>query len=71
MTNPYPHELSIGDLYFSPVIPVVVLGFVLAGITATLFNRLKLTRWFYMPSYIFLAFWIIWIYIIDHFWIHF
>ncbi|WP_457607066.1 DUF1656 domain-containing protein [Nitratifractor sp.] len=71
MSNPWPHELSLGDLYFSPVIPAVVLGFVLAGITALLLNRLKLTRWLYAPSYLFLAIWALWILLIDRLWIHF
>jgi len=71
MNNPWPHELSVGDLYFSPVIPVVLLGFVLAGITALALNRLKFTRWFYAPSYIFLAIWLLYILLLDRLWIHF
>jgi hypothetical protein len=71
MSNPWPHELSLGDLYFSPVIPAVVLGFFLAGATALLMNRLKLARWFYAPSYVFLAFWVLWIIVIDRLWIRF
>ncbi len=71
MSNPWPHELSLGDLYFSPVIPVIVLGFFLAGVTSLLMNRLKLTRWFYAPSYVFLAIWMLYILLIDHLWIHF
>ncbi len=71
MSNPWPHELSLGDLYFSPVIPAVVLAFVLAGITALLMNRLKLTRWFFAPSYIFLAIWLLYIVLVDRLWIRF
>jgi len=69
--NPWPHELSWGDLYYSPVIPVVVLGFFAAGITVLILNRLKLSRWLYAHSYLFLAIWVLYILLIDRYWIHF
>ena len=71
MSNPFPHELSVGDIYFSPVIPVILIAFAAAGVTAFLLNRLKLTRWFYAPSYVFLAIWTIYIVLVDRLWIRF
>jgi len=66
---PIPHELSIGDVYFSPDIPIVVISFFLTGITVLLMNRLKISRWFYAPSYIFLSIWILYILLIDKYFI--
>jgi hypothetical protein len=71
MSNPYPHELSFGDLYISPVVVVVVLGFFLTGVSVVILNRLKVSRYFFAPSYIFLAIWVLYIILIDKFWIKF
>ena len=27
MTNSFPHELSLGDVYFSPILPVLLFAF--------------------------------------------
>jgi len=71
MTNSYPHELSIGDVYFSPLLPVVFLAFLGAVITVVILNRLKLSRWFYAPPYVFIAIMALYMVAIDHFWIKF
>jgi hypothetical protein len=65
----YPHELSIGDVYIEPIIPVTLLAFILAIATIGILNKLKLSRYFYAPSYIFLAIMVLYILAIDHFWI--
>ena len=71
MTNPYPHELSIGDVYYSPLILVAFLAFVAALVTVMVFNKLKITRYLYAPSYVFVAFVTLYIVLIDTFWIKF
>ena len=71
MTNPYPHELAIGDVYFAPVLAVLVFAFLAAVITVGVLDKLKLSRWFYAPSYIFLAILLLYMVLIDHYWIKF
>ena len=71
MTNPFPHELSIGDVYYSPLILVALLSFLAALITVMVLNKLKLTRYFYAPSYIFIAIMALYVVLIDTFWIKF
>jgi hypothetical protein len=71
MNPPYPHELSIGDVYFSPVLAVIVLAFFASIITVGLLNKLKLSRWFYAPSYVFMAIMLLYMVLIDHYWIKF
>ena len=69
--NPYPHELSIGDVYFSPLLLVTLLAFIAALLTVTLLNKLKLTRYFYAPAYVFIAIMALYAVLIDALWIQF
>jgi len=69
--NPYPHELQLGDVYVSPWLPALVLAFVLALITVLALNRLKLSRFFYAHSYLFLAVMVLYLILIDRFFIRF
>jgi hypothetical protein len=71
MTNPYPHELSLGDVYFSPMLLVVVLSFLAAGMTVLVLNKLKLSRFILAPSYVFIAIMALYMVLIDTFWIRF
>jgi hypothetical protein len=71
MANRYPHELSLGDVYFSPLLSVVVLAFLATIVTVLVLNRLKISRYFYAPSYVFIAIMILYMLLIDHFWIKF
>ena len=71
MSNPFPHELSVGDVYYSPLLLVAFLAFVAALITVMLLNKLKLTRYLYAPSYVFIAIMALYIVLIDTFWIKF
>lgn len=71
MTNPFPHELSIGDVYYSPLILVAFLAFLAALITVMVLNKLKLTRYLYAPSYVFIALMALYVVLIDTFWIKF
>ncbi len=69
--NPYPHELSIGDVYFSPLLLVALLAFIAALLSVTLLNKLKLTRYFYAPAYVFIAIMALYAVLIDALWIQF
>lgn len=71
MTNPYPHELSLGDVYFSPMLLVIALSFFAAGITVIVLNKLKLSRFIVVPSYVFIAIMALYMVLIDTFWIRF
>lgn len=71
MTNPYPHELSLGDVYFSPMLLVIALSFFAAGITVIVLNKLKLSRFIVAPSYVFVAIMALYMVLIDTFWIRF
>ena len=71
MTNPFPHELSIGDVYYSPILLVAFLSFLAALVTVMTLNKLKLTRYLYAPSYVFIAIMALYIVLIDTFWIKF
>lgn len=71
MINPYPHELSAGDVYYSPLLLVAFLSFMAALVTVMALNKLKLTRYLYAPSYVFIAFVALYIVLIDTFWIKF
>jgi len=71
MTNPFPHELSIGDVYYSPILAVSILSFLAALIAVMLLNKLKLTRYLAAPSYVFIAIMTLYMVLIDTFWIKF
>ncbi len=71
MNNPFPHELSAGDVYYSPLLLVAFLSFLAALITVMILNKLKLTRYLYAPSYVFIAIMALYMVLIDTFWIKF
>ena len=50
-----PMEIAIGGIYFPPVMLAMLLGILLAGITAKLLNRLNLTRFIWHPPLFFVA----------------
>ncbi len=71
MSNPYPHELSIGDVYFSPLLPAMLAAFFAALITVMVLNKLKLSRFFFAPAYVFIAIMTLYLVLIDAYWITF
>ena len=71
MINPYPHELLAGDVYISPMLIVVIVAFIAAGITVLILNKIKLSRFVYAPPYVFVAIMILYMVLIDAFWIKF
>jgi len=71
MTNNFPHELSLGDVYYSPILLVIILAFLAAGVTVLILNKLKLSRYIYAPSYVFIGIMVLYMVLIDAFWIKF
>ena len=50
-----PHELSVGVVYFPPLLLDAMLGLVATWVTARLLNRLRVSRNFYYPSLVLIA----------------
>lgn len=50
-----PAEVSIFGVYFPPLLLAGALGAFAAALTALLFNRYRLSRYFYFPQIVFLA----------------
>lgn len=71
MNNPFPHELSIGDVYYSPLLLVLGIAFFASLLTVMILNKLKLTRYLYAPSYVFIAIMALYMVLIDVYWIKF
>ena len=69
MTTPYPYELSLRDVYYSPLLLIAFLAFLAALATVMALNKLKLTRYLYAPSYVFIAIMVLYMALIDTFWI--
>lgn len=43
----FPHELHVGEVFFSPILLDAVLGLAIAWLTGRLLNRFRLSRDFY------------------------
>ena len=50
-----PMEISIGGIYFPPIMFAILLGVILAGVLSKLLNRFNLTRFIWHPPLFFLA----------------
>jgi len=50
-----PSELTLGGVYFSPLLIAGIFGILSASVTATLLNRYRLSRFLYYPPIVFLA----------------
>ena len=51
-----PHELAVGDVYLSPLVPVFSIALLGAWLTTLVLNKLRLSRYILFPSTTFLAF---------------
>jgi len=71
MSNIYPHELQLSDVYLTPILPVLFLSFFATVITVAIFNKIGISKWFYQPKYVFLAILVLYILMIDKFFIRF
>ncbi len=69
MSNGFPHELAIGDVYFSPMLAVLGLSLLVTWITVTVLNKLRWSRFLSYPSATFLAIMVFYALAIDHWFI--
>ncbi len=67
--NSVPHELSWGDVYLSPWVPVFSLALIGAWLTVTALNKLRLSRYIMFPSTTFLALMALYVLLMNAFWI--
>jgi len=51
----FPHEIYLGEVFFSPMLLDAVLGLAAAWLTARLLNRFRLSRYFYYPPLVLIA----------------
>ena len=65
--NLFPSEFAIGGIYFPPLLIASVLGLILAWLTAQTLNRYRLSRFFFYPPLVLLAFVVIYTVLIGTF----
>jgi len=51
-----PHEIALGGVFMPPLFIAAVLGTLAAILTTRMFNRRKLSIYFYNPPLVFIAF---------------
>lgn len=64
-----PHELVLGQVFLPPLLVVAILAIVLASLTATVLNSLRLSRYFAAPSIVFAGIFVIYSVMIGTFFI--
>lgn len=65
-----PHELAWGDVYVSPLLPVLTLSLIGAWLTVGLLNRARLSRYIIFPNCTFLGLMCFYVLLLDSYWIH-
>lgn len=66
-----PHELSWGDVYFSPLLLVLILAVTATWITVIILNKTRLSRFIAFPSLTFIAIMVFYVVAIYSFYIQF
>ncbi|MFD2231078.1 DUF1656 domain-containing protein [Alkalimarinus sediminis] len=66
-----PHELAVGDIYYSPLLLVVVLSLIATWVTVAILNQTRLSRFIVFPSTTFIAIMLLYVVGIDHFFLQF
>ena len=67
--NKIPHELALGDVYLSPLLPVFTLALLGAWLSSVILNKLRVSRYIMFPSTTFLTFMLMYILLMNAFWI--
>ena len=67
--NNFPHELSLGDVYFSPFLPVFGIALLGAWLTVIVLNKLRLSRYIIFPSTTYLALMALYMVLMNALWI--
>jgi len=71
MINSFSHELALGDVYMSPFLAVIIIAFLFTGITVFILNKLKLSHYFFAPSFSIVAIMVLYIVLVDSMYIKF
>ena len=71
MSNPFVHELQFGDVYVTPLLVVGIIAFFATVFTVVILNKTKLSKWVFMPQYVFLAIMTLYVLLIDKYFIRF
>lgn len=53
--NNMPHELALGDVYLSPILPVFSAALIATWLSVGILNKLGLSRYILFPNTTFLA----------------
>lgn len=64
-----PHELVLGDVYMSPLLPVFSLALLGAWASTLVLNKLRLSRYIMFPSTTFLTLMMLYLLLMNTFWI--
>ena len=64
-----PHELALGDVYFSPLLPVFTLALLGAWISSMVLNKLRISRYIMFPNATFLALMTLYMLLMNTYWI--
>ncbi|MCB1690256.1 MAG: DUF1656 domain-containing protein [Halioglobus sp.] len=67
--NKVPHELALGDVYLSPLLPVFALALLGAWISTLVLNKLRVSRYIMFPSTTFLALMLLYLLLMNTYWI--
>ncbi len=67
MLTPIPHEFAIGGVYLPPLLVASMFGIIAAMVTTRQLNRYRLSRYFFYPPLVSLAFMIIYTVLIGTF----
>jgi hypothetical protein len=67
--NEVPHELALGDVYLSPLLPVFALALLGAWVSTLILNKLRLSRYIMLPSTTFLTLMLLYILLMNTYWI--
>jgi hypothetical protein len=67
--NNIPHELAIGDVYLSPLLPVFSCALLGAWVSIIILNKMRLSRYIMFPSATFLTLMTLYIMLMNAFWI--
>lgn len=60
-----PHEIALGGVYVPPLFVATILGVILAIILASFLNRYRLSKYFFYPPLVFVAFAVIFIVLVE------
>ena len=63
------HELSLGDVYFSPVLPVMMVALIATWISTVILNKMRLSRYIVFPNASFMTLMVLYMLLVDAYWI--